>query len=303
MVDLGFIQNKGYHKRFAPLKRLHSLLARSKISTAYCCSVDHALAAIWAGKNVFLELGDLHQLGRLGWMYRELDAYLLPKISGLILTSEFFETDYYRLIRNYDSDKFLIVENRLPAAAHSLVKSYRRDLRPRLRSKKMLGIIGSIRFPRILQLINEIVARRAADIELHLFGDGYHSIFSSTQNCRYHGEFRNPEDLPSIYEKIDVNLICYDLSDPNCRLAMPNKLYESVAFMTPIVCMKNCRLGDTVTKYGLGCATDLDQLERAIDETFDHYNEHLRSIESLDESFYMDDDSKLLEFINTRGSF
>jgi hypothetical protein len=300
MIDLGFIENRSYHKRLGLLKSLYSQLAHNQIPTVYCCSVDHALLAIWAGKKVFLELGDLHQLGRFERLYRRLDAYLLKRIAGLVLTSPFFESDYYKSVKHYDPHRILTVENKLPEEAHSLVLAYRGNHRPLQNKKKSLGIIGSIRFPSVLYKIKEVISRRQSDLELHLYGDGQQEIFIETKNCQYHGPFRNPQGLPSIYESIDVNLICYDVSNPNVKPALPNKLYESVAFLTPIICMRNCRLEVLVTKFGLGCATDVENLEQAINRVFEHYDEYMRSIQEIDSSFYIDDDSQLLNFVTTR---
>ena len=49
-------------------------------------------------------------------------------------------------------------------------------------------------------------------------------------NVKLHGKFKNPSDLSVIYNKIDLNVICYDTTSINVRIAEPNKLYESIFF-------------------------------------------------------------------------
>lgn len=299
--NLGFIENRNYAKRLGSLVRLFRELSGSPISLVYCCSVDHAFLALWAGKTVILELGDLIQL-KLKWFSRTLDAYLLKRIAGLVLTSEFYELEYYRHIKNYQSQNVLIVENRLLETAKPLIERYRAEHRPWDHRKKRIGIIGVIRYAAVLAKINEVVAHRKNDIELHVFGDGEHSIFQNTPNAFYHGTFKNPEDLPELYRSIDINMIFYDATNPNnsTRLALPNKLYESVAFLKPIVCSSESKLSLIVDRHNLGCSGPLEDLELLIDNAFARHGEFVESMNGLNSTFYLDDDRTLLKFVSDK---
>src|SRR5690606_18847385 len=54
-------------------------------------------------------------------------------------------------------------------------------------------------------------------------------------NVHFLGAFKNPNDLPLIYDGIDVVVSCYDIVDFNERILEPNKLYEALYFQKPII--------------------------------------------------------------------
>ena len=68
----------------------------------------------------------------------------------------------------------------------------------------------------------------------------------------YHGMFRNPDDLPGVYEKIDIVLATYDATSINAQYAEPNKLYEAIYFRTPIVVSSSTFLAKKVKRLGIG---------------------------------------------------
>ena len=72
----------------------------------------------------------------------------------------------------------------------------------------------------------------------------------------FHGPFRNPVDLPSIYENIDISIACYDTTSENVKIAEPNKLYESIYFETPLVVSSETFLARQVEKYDIGFCID-----------------------------------------------
>lgn len=150
--------------------------------------------------------------------------------------------------------------------------------------------------------INEVVARRTNDIELHIFGDGEYSIFQDSPNAFDHGTFKNPEDLPKIYSSSDINMVFYDVTNPNnsTRLALPNKLYESVAFLKPIICSSESKLSLIVDRRNLGCSGPLEDLELLNDNALGRHGEFVESMNGLKSTFYLDDDRTLLKFVSDK---
>ena len=97
--------------------------------------------------------------------------------------------------------------------------------------------------------------------ELHFYGAATdHSyidpIVNIHKNVFFHGPFRNPVDLPSIYENIDISIACYDTTSENVKIAEPNKLYESIYFETPLVVSSETFLARQVEKYDIGFCID-----------------------------------------------
>lgn len=75
-------------------------------------------------------------------------------------------------------------------------------------------------------------------------------------NVFINGMFKNPEDLPKIYEKTDIVLANYDASSINAQYAEPNKMYESIYFHTPIVVSSGTFLARKVARLGIGYDVD-----------------------------------------------
>ena len=71
-------------------------------------------------------------------------------------------------------------------------------------------------------------------------------------NVEYQGPFSNPDELEKVYKSIDVNFMVCDTQIQNVRVALPNKLYESIFFTTPILAAEGTQFGEEVLARGLG---------------------------------------------------
>ena len=69
--------------------------------------------------------------------------------------------------------------------------------------------------------------------------------------------FQAPDDLPTIYAEIDYNFIVYENQSENFKLALPNKLFESLASRTPIIAAQITALSDKVSDLGAGFSVGL----------------------------------------------
>ena len=99
--------------------------------------------------------------------------------------------------------------------------------------------------------------------ELHFFGKSLaqsekerFAELEKYTNCFFHGEFKSPDDLPKIYDQIDVLLCTYDIKTASPRFAEPNKLYESIYFKTPIIVSSNTFIAEKVNRLGIGFDID-----------------------------------------------
>ena len=98
-------------------------------------------------------------------------------------------------------------------------------------------------------------------VKLICYGDGPYKDFiieNCDENIIYKGSFKSPEDLEKIYGHIDINFIVYENTLLNVRLALPNKLYESVFWNVPIICSKNTYLSSVVKKWMVGSEVSFD---------------------------------------------
>ena len=149
-----------------------------------------------------------------------------------------------------------------------------------------LLLIGSLAFEKPLLRIREFMVNNP-NFELHIYGGGLVDIFNNIPNCFYHGVFKSPEDLSSIYNNIDINIILYDYDNNNVKLALPNKLYESIAFIKPIVCAKGVALGEYVVDSHLGVAVDDANLKESIEMIIDEYESYIESLLNMPLSSYL----------------
>ena len=119
------------------------------------------------------------------------------------------------------------------------------------------AFVGGFRYDSIMNFAT-VVAERFPQHDFHVFGnimqneEALMSLVEKHDNIRYHGLFRNPDDLPGVYEKIDVVLATYDATSINAQYAEPNKLYEAIYFRTPIVVSSNTFLAKKVKRLGIG---------------------------------------------------
>lgn len=89
--------------------------------------------------------------------------------------------------------------------------------------------------------------------------DAYHKLVDSCpcsrgdfeQYIRYKGQF-SEQDLPVIYSSARFVYSVYDEKSLNCRLALPNKLYEASFYMKPILVSSGTYLSSVVSSSGLG---------------------------------------------------
>lgn len=127
--------------------------------------------------------------------------------------------------------------------------------------KLSIGFVGVIRYKSIYAFA-KYVLDKYPNIDIHLYGEvtiKFQETFKELekyQNCYFHGAFKNPDDMPSIYSSIDLVLSTYDTNFENVLYAEPNKLYEAVYFETPIIVSEGTFLAKKVDRLGIGYAVD-----------------------------------------------
>ena len=297
-TKIGEVKDGKYFSRIFLLIKLYFILLFCKTDTVYCTSPDQALISILTGKKVFLEVADLYQVDGTNKFYKLLDYIIFPCISGLIITSPYYYSGYLNKFDRFLKKKTILVENKLLPSFYENIEKYRKNFSIENKNKISLGLIGNLSFKKSLEKIRDFIAV-SDNFELHIFGDGLHTIFDGLDNVFYHGRFKSPEDLPSIYSLIDINIILYDNDNNNVKLALPNKLYESIAFLRPIVCSDNVALSDIVRKDFLGEVVINDDIDFALNKISNNYDQYVNHIRKLDSSRYICfEQCEILKLIN-----
>lgn len=131
------------------------------------------------------------------------------------------------------------------------------------------GFVGALRYPEQMMMLIKFCNEFGHHADF--FGGPDENIeklklmsskigINISENIRFHGGFEQSQ-LEEIYRNIDFVFSVYDASQPNVQLALPNKLYESQLFETPIIVAKKTYLSEVVNKLKTGFAVDsLDYL-------------------------------------------
>lgn len=182
-------------------------------------------------------------------IFRKLDKWLIKGSYKTILTSGGF-IEY--LYNGLAPDNVCLLENKLHISLKKVdVKD--KAISPNFR----FGFVGAIRYPRTVFGFAKVIAEKFPQYEFHFYGEGDSSLQAKElcdkyNNLHYHGKFRNPDDLQSIYDNLDINIVCYDPDSMNVRIAEPNKLYESMYFKVPIVVSEGTFLEKRVKEFHAG---------------------------------------------------
>lgn len=142
-----------------------------------------------------------------------------------------------------------------------------------------IGYVGFIRYHSIYNFAR-VFCSHYPKCEFHFYGtftnekaEHQFAELKKIRNCSFHGSFRSPDDLSSIYSQFDLVLSTYDVSSENVRWAEPNKIYEAIYFETPIVVSSGTYLSDKVKKMDIGY--DVNAMdEKSIMDFVDHISQY-----------------------------
>jgi len=182
-----------------------------------------------------------------------LDKWIIHRASLVIFTSKGFVEYLFKRSNPY-KNKIIFIENKL----HPSFSEIERPSITLCNSNSItFGFIGLIRYPNTILRFARVVGKHFPQHQFYFYGDIEGNIIDKNewgefQNIKFFGRFRNPQDLIDIYSQIDINVSCYDTQSENVRIAEPNKLYESIYFMKPIVVSKDTFLSKRVQEFESG---------------------------------------------------
>lgn len=255
------VEHGNYLKRFKPiLKAIRKLKNNHSTAVVYAFSVDLLLAAVLAGKSrIIYEIGDIREGDSA--LFKMIYSMLLKKCSRIIVTSDKFG--------EYLNHKYHISPEKIFFQPH-LLQKHQFDPESRVTEKKLqsedalhIGFVGILRYTAVSVLLEKAFHNRY--LKISVFGKGeYEEDVSARLNPskdHFHGEFNYPDDLHDIYNSIDLNFVMYDTSDVNVKMALPNKLYESIFFATPLIVSSGTYLAEIVLDLKIGITWDYENID------------------------------------------
>lgn len=258
--------------------------------------------------KIIYEIADLHGLivdKHKSFTKRVIKLFLIgiekkitKNIDVLVLTSEKFYDFYYSTF--IPRQKVLIIPNmpKLKPFEYYQHKS---------KGKFTIGFIGAIRYKEQMKML--INAADNCGIRILFAGAGLDNeieeICKDNRNIEYYGKYDYDSEIAQLYGKVDCVYSVYDADMNNVKVALPNKLYESIYCELPIIVAKETYLAKLVEELGVGIAVshkDVTELEHALLRlsTDNEYYNSFRKLckyhkENINTSKY---DEKLLEKVN-----
>ena len=237
----------------------HQLAPQDTLFFLFNLDIVLAFRSIYGSYYKYIyEVSDLTELVVRNTLVRKFliwqNRISMQNAAHVVFTSEGF-CDFYNQIPR---DKISVIPNKVSPNCPR-TENLDRILNPQ---KIKIGFVGIIRFETILKFARACSAYN--NIEFHLYGlisegDQYalelKRLADTSYNIIMHGPFRSPNDLPSIYEKIDLVLSAYPPT-PGVIYAEPNKLYEAIYFRCPIIVNQGTFLGKKVGHLNVGYVID-----------------------------------------------
>lgn len=222
----------------------------------YAFGLLPALSFLLLRKKYIYEISDIMyaypRYRRVECFFKSLDRFIIRRSIVTVMTSEGFHS-----YLGGCSEKVVFLQNKVNRA----LSSYHRE-EVQFSAKYRFGFVGAVRYQSILRFAI-VIGKYFPQHEFHFYGgtgEGMKAIcldlVNRYENVYYHGPFVNPEDLPAIYNQLDIIVACYDVSSVNERIAEPNKLYEAMFFCRPIIVSEGIFLADQVRRFGCGYAMD-----------------------------------------------
>ena len=272
-TPLGRVRHGAYATRVAKLLsavgKTRQAVRRSNL--LYAFNADTALLALLAkrglGKPLVQETADIRNIqvaGPWGALVRAVDRRIAERCSLLVLTTAGY-VSYYRRWLGVETPA-LVLENKLPAAfAAEVRKANPPPLReaPAHGRPLRIGWFGILREPWNLQVL-EALTRAAPqrfsavlagyfDLPMRKAGISEESFKQAVDNpnIEYRGPYSAPDDLPALYQSVDLVLDCYQPSIP-VRWSQTNKYYEACLFGKPLIVRSGCADAEQVARHGIG---------------------------------------------------
>jgi len=274
----------------------------------YAYGLDMALTARIAGmglgKPMILEIGDIRELqvakGWKGDMVRAVEKQFIKTCSLLVATSADFINCYYRQWLKL-SIPSVILENKLESAFEKETKKDHELMKqnPPMKGKALverplsIGYFGLLRCEWSWKVLEAFARTRPEGVKILLAGYIMNPVdlkkrIEQYENIKYFGEYRSPQDLPTLYNSVDLVWACYQPIGPNdwnLRWARTNRFYESCFFKKPIIARAESGDGIEVDRHNIGLAIKEKSIEKVIDklchiesDDLDRWKEHLKRL-------------------------
>lgn len=178
---------------------------------------------------------------------REKSAF--QNVDFLVVTSpKFYDMHYKDLISR---DKMLFIPNAPDAEPF---KNYKK----KTSGDFTVGFIGGIRYLHQMKMLVDAAEKVGCKVVFAGAGGTSNDYEEIQAYCRgkdfvqFTGRYDYNTQIADLYGMVDCVFAVYDADNPNVRIALPNKLYESILCELPIIVAKGTYLEELVKEWGVG---------------------------------------------------
>ncbi len=219
------------------------------------------------------------------------------EVDYLVVTSpKFYEIYYYKLI---EKDKVFYIPN---APDKEIFKNYKR----KEGGIFTVGFIGGIRYLEQMKML--VDAAEMVKCNVLFAGAGgtskdYEEISNYCKNkpwVTFTGKYDYNTEIAKLYGSVDCVYAVYNADNPNVRIALPNKLYESILCRLPIIVAKNTFLSELVEQWGVGVVVDykdVNDLARAIHKLSNDYYVYAKIVDNCKQLSVVDNCQEIVNVL------
>lgn len=315
--SLGNIEQEKYMKRVFPLiKSIKTMRSEiKKANVVYTFGMDTFiigwLATLFNGnKPKFVyEVGDIRTIftnkGIIPKIFRIIEKIILKRTDLLVVTSEAYIQEYFKGIQKSKKLNYHVIENKPELELNVSNMKYKGSNNQKIR----IGFFGVLRCYRTLEVLKRLMTEYEDKFELYIRGiisQGKDIVdeMKLLDNVKVEGEYKVPDDLPSMYNQIDIIWACYPYKGKeisNRMWAKTTRFYEACYFKKPMITLKGTQDSYYVTDKGIGLVLDLSDIDSSVEQlsklTLKEINEMVKCYNevSADVYTYSNEHEKLIE--------
>ncbi|MBP1852955.1 glycosyltransferase [Rhizobium halophytocola] len=208
---------------------------------------------------------DIHRLlldeGMTGRMFRSVEGYFGRNARLLVTSSPAFVESYFARRSQLDLPT-LLLENKVLDLDGAVAPV--RPASPKPGEPWRIGWFGAIRCRKSLAILSEFAREMNGSVEIVLRGrpatsefDAFERQVADAPFVEFHGAYRYPEDLSSIYSQVQfVWAIDYFEEGLNSNWLLPNRLYEGSLHGAVPIALKSTETGRFLDSRRIGLTLD-----------------------------------------------
>ena len=258
-------------KLLAAAPKVRRAIRRNDIVYAFNSDLAFLAAISGLGLNrpLVLEVADIKEVqvagGWSGRAVRVLEKLAVDRCSLLVLTTSGYLPYYLRWLGAEIPS--VVIENKLDP---EFVKSIPRidPPGPAVDRPLRIGWFGRLRDEWTMRVLEELTRLEPHKYTAVLAGtpspflEDFSARVDNSPNIEYRGGYSYPEDLPALYNSVDLVMACYPPEIPH-GWSQSSRYYEACLFQKPLIVRAGCADADGVRKHDIGLILDAVAIEEA----------------------------------------